>query len=89
MTITALPSASDFRQELARRFSNATTAEDTYVDVVSADLHRSLGGYPGTNHRMPVCCSVMRKELRAGDTVLAAPPGDAGATLRIRYMLPR
>jgi hypothetical protein len=67
----------------------ATARQDGEPDcVVSArELHMLVGGYPGTNHRMPVCCQVMRATMRDDDEVIHEPPKGAGATLTIRYRL--
>jgi hypothetical protein len=78
-----------FIHAIDARFKVASDAGDTYIDVTSGDVHRSVGGYPGNNHRMPLCCSVMYQLMRPGDEVLAKPPKGQGATLRIRYCLPR
>lgn len=61
------------------------------MDVNAGELHRRVGGYPGSNHRMPVSCEVMRSAMGsdAGDIVLSQPPKGDGATLTIRYVLPR
>jgi hypothetical protein len=40
-------------------------------------------------HRMPVCCHVLRANMRPGDQILAAPPKGDKAMLEIRYRLPR
>jgi 5-methylcytosine-specific restriction protein A len=49
-----------------------------------------IGGYPGAGkHRMPVCCEAMRSEKRAGDEIVFEPPKGKGASLTIRYRLPR
>jgi hypothetical protein len=48
-----------------------------------------VGGYPGNNHRMPVCCAAMRAEMRAGDNIVRAPPSGDGANVVIEYRLPR
>jgi hypothetical protein len=78
-----------FEQEIRGRFRDATNGGSPYIDIASGDIHRSVGGYPGTNHRMPICCSVMRRLMKSGDVVLASPPRGQGATLTIRYGLPR
>jgi 5-methylcytosine-specific restriction protein A len=57
--------------------------------VTAGDLHRSVGGYPGQHHRMPVCCRAMRSALTQEDTILAQPPKGDGATLAISYRIPR
>ena len=85
------PTADDFRAELGRRLNRAQRAGHPRVDVKSGDLHRTVGGYPhrGGLHRMPVCCGVMVKAMRTGDEVMCSPPSGKGATLVIRYRLPR
>jgi len=41
---------------LAAEFADAKRNGLDKVEIRSGDLHRSVGGYPGTNHRMPICC---------------------------------
>lgn len=84
-----LPTASDFQTELNNIFISAQNKGVPYVDVKSGDLHRRVGGYPGHNHRMPVCCEIMRRNMKKGDQILQQPPKEQGATLIIRYVLPR
>lgn len=81
------PRAEDFRLALENIF--LMTAGD-YVDVNAGELHRAVGGYPGKNHRMPVCCQVMYSCMKTGDKILPnGPPKGKGASLTIRYRLPR
>ncbi len=84
-----VPMRQDFENELRSLLIAAQRAGEEYVDVASGDLHRRVGGYPGADHRMPVCCEVMRSQMKPGDQVLAEPPSGQGATLKIRYVLPR
>lgn len=56
-----------------------------YLDIVSGDIHRELGGYPGRNHSMPSCCNAMRDIMKSNDEVLETPNKGNGATLKIRY----
>ena len=82
--------ADDFRESLAKLFSDAAAVGRGMVVVRSGDLHRIVGGYPGTDHRMPVCCNVMYAEMVGGvDEILDAPPNGQGASLAIEYLLPR
>ena len=81
------PTAKDFEKALLQIFRKAKEAGRAYVDVRAGDLHRMVGGYPSRNHRMPVCCEVMYRLMRAGDIVLEAPPSGYGANLVIRYYL--
>ena len=83
------PTMDNFRKELADLFSNAQEDGRTSIEVNSGELHRALGGYPGPHHRMPVCCDAMYQEMRAGDRILSAPAKGKGASLTIRYLLPR
>jgi 5-methylcytosine-specific restriction protein A len=50
-----------------------------------------LGGYPGRDHRVPICCKVMKSAMARdyGDMPLQEPPSGQGASLTIRYVLPR
>lgn len=84
-----MPKADDFRAVLNQLFKNAQDNALPYIDVKAGDLHRQVGGYPGPNHRMPVCCSAMRGMMKPGDNVLDEPPKGQGANLKIRYFLPR
>jgi hypothetical protein len=81
--------AATFERAIRDTFQVESGEGRSYVEIVSGNLHRSVGGYPGRNHRMPVCCSVMRQTMRPGDGVIASPPSGQGATLKIRYGLPR
>ena len=59
------------------------------VDVNSGNLHRRIGGYPRQDHRMPVCCDAMHDEMKAGDEIVSQPEKGKGASLVVRYRLPR
>ena len=79
------PTAYDFQQAISRMLSRLPSG---YIEISSGELHRIVGGYPGRNHRMPICCQVMRENMRPGDEILAQPPKGLGASLRIRYHRP-
>jgi len=81
--------AEDFRDELYRIMDEAVREGRKYVDVNAGEVHRGLGGYPGPEHRVPVCCKVMKEAMAHGDKVLQEPPSGQGASLTIRYKLPR
>lgn len=86
-----MPTAEDFKLELHRMMLEAIKEGRESVEIVAGDLHRRVGEFPGRNHRMPVCCAVMRGALAedAGDVILRQPASGQGATLTIRYVLPR
>ena len=56
-----------------------------YINIVSGDIHRELGGYPGKNHSIPSCCQAMRNLMIDGDIVLYSPRKGNGASLEVRY----
>lgn len=56
-----------------------------YIDLVSGDIHREVGGYPARNHKMVIVCDAMYDLMKDNDEVLYAPPKGRGATLKIRY----
>ncbi len=59
------------------------------LGVRAGDLHREVGGYPDSNHRMPLCCAFMREAMRQGDAVESSPESVQGASLLIRYCIGR
>jgi 5-methylcytosine-specific restriction protein A len=79
----------DIQNELNNILFSAQNKHIHFVDVKSGDLHRRVGGYPAYNHRMPICCSVMKNSMKSGDIILHEPPSGQGASLIIRYKLPR
>lgn len=82
-----LPTTGDFEKLIRQKFDSAIKQGKDYVDIVSGDIHRELGGYPGKNHRMPCCCTVMYSLMKNDDIVIYAPKKGKGATLKIRYKL--
>ncbi len=84
-----MPSSDDFQSELDSIFAFAEEKLLTAILIKSGDLHKLVGGYPGKDHRMPICCNVMRKNMINGDEVLSEPPSGEGATLTIKYQFPR
>jgi hypothetical protein len=83
---TGVVNADVFRKALRALFDEA---KGDFVDVTSGDLYRIVGGRTGRDYRMATCCGVMISLKRPGDTTLAQPPKGKGATLTIRYVLPR
>lgn len=86
---TTAPNAKDFQKKLEDILLDAQQQGKTFVDIRSGDLHKEVGSYPGPNHRMPICCNVMRKKVKYTDQILKEPPKGLGANLIIRYKLPR
>lgn len=80
-----MPDREDFRAILAERMAEAIGDWKPHLQVTAGAIHRTVGDYPGNNHRMPVCCSVMREEMGEGDVIVTEPPSGQGASLTIRY----
>ena len=86
---TTIPIVQDFHHKLDIIYQFAQQKAKSYVDINSGKLHRQVGGYPRHSHRMRNCCSVMRQNMKSGDKILKEPSSGQGATLTIRYFLPR
>ena len=81
--------ADEFRRKLQAHLTLAQDRGELHVDINAGELHRRVGRYPGSKHRMPVCCSVLRSEMVSGDEVITEPQAGQGASLTVRYRLPR
>ena len=64
-----MPTASDFQKALTIIFQNAQAQGLSHIDIRAGDLHSYVWGYPSSNHRMPVCCGVMRRTMKTGDEI--------------------
>jgi hypothetical protein len=84
-----MPLLDDFRRELKAQINRAQRAERPHVEINSGELHRKVGGYPGPDHRMPMCCDAMYEIQQPDDVIVSQPPEGKGANLTIRYKLPR
>ena len=67
--------ADDFRRELRAQLADAQHPAEVHVDINAGELHRRVGGYPGRNHRMRLCCHVLRREM-AGEEQCPTRPVD-------------
>jgi len=83
------PKSQDFQTYLESLLKRAENNGESFFIIESGDLHRQVGGYPGPNHRMPICCEVMYSMMQQGDQILYAPPKGRGASLKIQYQIPR
>lgn len=79
----------EFRDELSTILADGGRNGHSFIEISAGDLHRRVGGYPAPNHRMPICCDVMRAAMFDGDIVVSEPPKGKGASLTIRFVLPR
>jgi hypothetical protein len=88
-SITVPASAEHFRSMLSSLLDEAGQLGFSYVGTTAGALHRRVGGYPGPEHRMPVCCAAMRGIMGPSDRIVEQPPSGNGASLLIQFALPR
>jgi hypothetical protein len=81
------PKSSDFEKALQDIINEATSNGLPFVVVRSGDLHEKVGFYPRPDHRMPVCCNVMRKAMKDKDVILKQPLKCNGTNVEIKYYL--
>jgi 5-methylcytosine-specific restriction protein A len=79
----------DFRDALLSILDEAEKMRLSFVGITAGALHRRVGGYPGSAHRIPVCCAAMRDVMRPSDRIVKQPPSGNGASLLIQFFLPR
>jgi hypothetical protein len=77
----------DFTGELQRVLAEAKQKGLPNIRVNAGELHRRAGGYPGPHHRMPMCCSAMKRAMKDDDRIVEQPPSGVGASLTIEYRL--
>jgi len=82
-------SAEHFRSMLSSLLDEAGRLGFSYVGITAGALHRRVGGYPGKEHRMPVCCVAVRGVMGPSDRIVEQPPSGNGASLLIQFALPR
>ncbi|HJJ47904.1 MAG TPA: hypothetical protein O0X39_02765 [Methanocorpusculum sp.] len=74
--------ASDFHHELYRRFDEAKTG---YLTITAGELHKSLHA----SNRISAASNALYEMQNIGDVIVTVPSGGAGASLEIRFALPR
>ena len=86
-----MATAKEFRQVLFDAMSQTERKGSAFLEITAGELHQRAGGYPGRNHRMPMCCRVMKTYLSEawGDCLLDESLTGQGPDLRIRYKIPR
>lgn len=86
-----MATAKEFRQALIDTMRQTELKGRGFLEITAGELHQRVGGYPGQNHRIPMCCRIMKVYLSEawGDRLVDGPPNGQGASLRIRYRIPR
>jgi len=83
------PTKRDFANALKQALDEAQAGGLSSVEITAGDLHRKVGSYPGPDNRMASCSDVMWEHKLDQDEILYQPPKGRGASLQIRYKLPR
>lgn len=76
-----------FIAALEQQMKKARNNGASSLTITSKELHQLVGGYPGPNHKMPTCCTVMYDAMGESDVIVAKPPSGKGASLKITYNL--
>jgi 5-methylcytosine-specific restriction protein A len=79
-------STDHFRHGLRAQFARASARGWPHIRINAGELHRLLGGYPGSDHGMEPCRDAMKAEIQPGDNQLLE---NGGSGLTISYRLPR
>ena len=68
-------SADHFAQELRAQMSRAAKFGSIDIVINSGDLYRSVGGYPGSMHGMPMHLKQQQTRAKAAGISALRPPG--------------
>ena len=79
------PTAWDFQNQLMAIINRARQSGKPHIDVESNHLHAQLIGHSDSAQKTAVCCDVMIRMMRTGDSILNELPDGKGVT--IRYVL--
>lgn len=80
------PNRQDFQKCLDIILEIARNNNLSSIDVKASEIHRLVGHYPNQgDHRIPVCCSVMRDTMKETNKELPNSLKNDGATMTIRY----
>ncbi|MBX0314162.1 hypothetical protein [Planococcus glaciei] len=82
-----IPTKKDFALKLQELKSLSKQMGEPHLLVTSGALHKVVGGYDTTNHRMASCCNAMYDAMESGDEIIEAPPKGKGARLTVKYFL--
>ena len=86
---SSAPTMGDFRAVLNDLLTEARNSGEDFLVIGAGALHRIVGGYPTPFNRMPMCCNAMNEAFGLGDRVIEKPAMGVGASLTIKYSLPR
>ena len=79
------PTAWEIQNRLAAILNFARQSGKSYVDVELDSLQKQFANFSGSDRSMSVCCDVMIKLMRPGDSILHESPIGKSATLAVRY----
>ena len=79
------PTAWDFQNQLMAILNAARQSGKPHIDVESNHLHARLVGHSDSTHETALCCDVMIRMMRAGDSIVNELPDGKGVTIRYAF----
>jgi hypothetical protein len=76
------PTAWDFQNQLMAILNAARQSGKPHVDIESNHLHAQLVGHSDSTHKTGLCCDVMIRMMRTGDSIVNELPDGKGVTIR-------
>ena len=76
------PTAWDFQNQLMAILNAARQSGKHHIDVESNHLHSQMIVHRDSTHKMALCCEVMIRMMRTGDSILNELPDGKGVTIR-------
>src|SRR5215510_5727168 len=75
------PTAWDFQNQLMAILNAARQSGIPHIDVESNHLHAQLIGHSDSTHKTALCCDVMIRMMRTGDSIVNELPHAKGVTI--------
>jgi hypothetical protein len=79
------PTAWDFQNQLMAILNAARQSGKPHIDVESNHLHAQLVGHSDSTHEAALCCDVMIRMMRTGDSIVNELPDGKGVTIRYAF----
>ena len=79
------PTAWDFQNQLMAILNAARQSGKPHIDVESNHLHAQLIGHSDSTHKTALCCDVMIRMMRTGDSIVNQLPDGKGVTIRYAF----
>lgn len=88
-SVITITSTAAFEDALNAMMAAAQAEGESFVDVTSKGLFKSVNGPTSSSKGFGTCCRLMRRMMIPGDHELSATYGHNVSSLLIRFRLPR